>query len=255
MWDDAGRPASRPSWRCSASRIPGRDPLTLAACLDKSIAKQFIEHEGSINAPFGRLLSPDDPATSERLIDELFQGRNGCLTTLILKPALEGSSKGIRGKCLADHKDEAVAIYRRLARDYHQPIVAEEYIEGDEITVGLIGNHGPQGEMPRILGVMRIVPHEQKSRFVYSLEFKREGWLRATPEVPAVLPESTLAVIRFAAYSRFLCPWLPRSGPNRLSSPRRRPFLSRGQPNARPDPWVEATCPFWLMGTGAATLT
>ena len=59
---------------------------------------------------------------------------------VIVKPAFEGSSKGIRGRCLVDSAAEAVAAALRLADEYEQPVLVEEFIDGDEVTVGLVGN-------------------------------------------------------------------------------------------------------------------
>ena len=62
----------------------------------------------------------------------------------IVKPAWEGSSKGIRGKCVVDTPQELVAVIEAQRRDYRQSIMAEEYVQGDELTVGVIGNESPR---------------------------------------------------------------------------------------------------------------
>src|SRR5207248_3212313 len=91
------------------------------------------------------------------------------LEPLLVKPAWEGSSKGIRGKCLVRSPEELVEVVASLRRDHRQPILVEEFIDGDELTVGMIGN-----DPPEILGVMRVLPNRTGGPFIYSLEVKRD---------------------------------------------------------------------------------
>ncbi|HMB04529.1 MAG TPA: ATP-grasp domain-containing protein [Isosphaeraceae bacterium] len=155
----------------------GSDPLTLAVALDKDTAKRLVRSAG-IAVPEGCLVLPgaEPDAAVARLGDAVGY-------PLIVKPALEGSSKGIRSHSLVDDEARAVAVARRLADDYAQPVLVEQFIEGDEVTVGLIGN-APTVEC---LGVMRVGPKEKGGRFVYSLEIKRDWAHGVEYEAPARL--------------------------------------------------------------------
>jgi len=185
----------------------GSDPLTLAACLDKVMAKRLLASASHVRFPRGWTL-PVDEEMGEGILQFLYHesdpsGRadeDGGLSPLILKPAFEGSSKGIRGKCLARSADEAMEIYRDLARGYGQPILAEEFIAGDEVTVGLIGNNIPlQGGNSFVFGVMRVLPKVPDDSFVYSLEVKRDWRNRVDYEAPAELPDPVVAALTIAA--------------------------------------------------------
>jgi D-alanine-D-alanine ligase len=167
--------------RCREARVPavlemlgipysGSDPLTLSAALDKDVAKRLVSACG-VNVPEGILLSNTMPM--DEALDEAARLGRRVGYPLILKPAYEGSSKGIRGRCLADDHFEAEALYRRLREDYEQPVLVERFIAGMEITVGVIGN----GDEARSLGMLAILPKEPTDRFVYSLDVKRD-WLR-----------------------------------------------------------------------------
>jgi D-alanine-D-alanine ligase len=181
--------------RCREARVPavlemlgipytGSDPLTLAVTLDKDCAKRLVASAG-VAVPQGLHLFPGDDLA--RVLPPSFS------FPAIVKPAWEGSSKGIRNRCVVDRPGELAALVEALRRDYRQPVLVEEYIEGDELTVGVLGN-----DPPGVLGVMRVLPR-QPGRFIYSLEVKRDWERLVRYECPAQLPpEVTGAVCRSA---------------------------------------------------------
>jgi D-alanine-D-alanine ligase len=57
----------------------------------------------------------------------------------IAKLCYEGSSKGLRPDSLAQNKEELARAVRYLLRAYRQPVVVEEFIEGREVDVPIIG--------------------------------------------------------------------------------------------------------------------
>lgn len=164
----------------------GSDPLTLAATLDKDCAKRLVTSAG---VPVARdvLVRPDDE------LQEVLSGQTLTFPVLI-KPAWEGSSKGIRSKCLVRDPAELSDAVAGLRCDYGQPILVEEFIDGDELTVGILGNSPPQ-----ILGVMRVVPNQATEQFVYSLEIKRDFRRLVRYECPAPLSAADTAAVERAA--------------------------------------------------------
>lgn len=158
----------------------GSDPLTLAATLDKDVAKRLVASDGSVKIPRGLAIpQPVDRRTFFKLLDGAgFLAGPRLEAALLLKPSFEGSSKGIRAHCLCKSPDEAWGTYDGLARDYSQTILLEEYIEGDEVTVGLIG----EGD---VIGAMRVLPRQAGPGFIYSLEVKRDWRRRVDYEAPA----------------------------------------------------------------------
>ncbi len=118
--------------------------------------------------------------------------------TSIVKPAWEGSSKGIRGQSVVDDWPSMQEAVRALHRDLRQPVLVEEFIEGDELTVGVIGN-----APPRVIGVMRVLPRGKSERFVYSLEVKRDWENRVRYECPARLAPDHLRAVERAALEAY----------------------------------------------------
>jgi D-alanine-D-alanine ligase len=166
----------------------GSDPLTLAVTLDKDCAKRLV-HSAEVVVARSTVVEPGDHELAA--VQHLPY-------TAIIKPAWEGSSKGIRGKCVVDTSEECVAAITRLRQGHAQPILVEEYIEGDELTVGVIGN-----DPPRVIGVMRVLPQQPTRRFVYSLEVKRDWQRQVRYECPARLPAGQLKAVEDAALKAY----------------------------------------------------
>jgi D-alanine-D-alanine ligase len=151
----------------------GSDPECLCLCHDKTLAKRLIAAAG-VTTPRWQIVS------SLKELDAI----DWCNFPFpaFLKPAYEGSSKGVRiasrVENIAGLRDSA----SKLLATYLQPVLVEEFIDGEEVTVGLIGN-----DPVRIVGIMRVVPRKQTPYFVYSLEIKRDWENLVDYECPARL--------------------------------------------------------------------
>jgi D-alanine-D-alanine ligase len=174
----------------------GSDPLTLAVTLDKDCAKRLVQTEG-VAIPRGCVIENLDGCTFRQM--EIA----GLRFPVIVKPAWEGSSKGIRVKSLVKEAGELEPAIRSVGYDHQQPVLIEEFIEGDELTVGVIGNNPP-----RVIGVMRVVPNQPNRDFIYSLEVKRDYLRQVRYECPPKLPPeivSRVADTALAVYRIFGC--------------------------------------------------
>lgn len=135
------------------------DPLTLAATLDKPVAKMIVAGAGVPTPRFEIVTRPPD-ATALAF-------------PVIAKPAAEGSGIGIRSSSRLTDVEALRRDVQRLLRDYDQPVLIEEFCPGAELTVGVVGT----GRAARALGVMEIRPkHVPVGQFVYSVEAKRSGF-------------------------------------------------------------------------------
>ena len=152
----------------------GSDPLTLAVTLDKPLAKQLVRDAG-VATPAWHLIQSTAQLKS---LDN-----KDIMLPAFIKPAYEGSSKGIRLNSRADTYSKVRSITTGLLKQYNQPVLIEQYIEGEEVTVGIVGN-----SPPAIVGIMRIVPRRKCKTFVYSLEVKRDWRNLVDYECPARLP-------------------------------------------------------------------
>jgi D-alanine-D-alanine ligase len=141
-------------------KIPytGSDPLTLSLTLDKSMAKKVVISEGIPTPRFKKVEKMEDL----RGVDHRYP--------LFVKLCYEGSSKGIR---LNSKISDSGALRERvgwLLETYGPPVLVEEFVDGPEFTVGILGNADPV-----VLGVMQIeIKGSPPGEAIYSLEVKRE---------------------------------------------------------------------------------
>lgn len=156
----------------------GSDSLALAISLDKALTKDLAVSAGVPTPKWRVIRSMEDFASTDwaRFPFPAF-----------VKPLHEGSSKGIRNNSKISGPAQLQQAVTSLVGQYHQEVIVEEFIYGDEITTGVIGN-GP----PRILGIMRVLPRKPSADFVYSLEVKRDWERLVDYECPARLSNETL---------------------------------------------------------------
>ena len=138
----------------------GGDATCLAITLDKEITNKLIAAEG--------ILVP-----KSSVIRKISQLRKLQLNyPIIAKPIFEGTSKGIYENSVASNLDELERTVERLGNSISSGILCEEYVQGREFTVGVLGT-----ESLRILGPSEIVfknRGENSPRFpVYSYEAKQ----------------------------------------------------------------------------------
>jgi len=165
----------------------GSDPQCLAICLDKPLTKEIVAGAG-VYTPNWRVITDKKGQVSW----------DGFSFPAIIKPAHEGTSKGIRHGSLAHSPEQALEIVAGVLERYQQPVMVEEYIAGEEVTVGIIGNLPP-----RVLGIMRLIPNKREDYFIYSLEVKRDWENLVNYECPARLEKNTLDKISESSLRAF----------------------------------------------------
>jgi len=167
----------------------GSDPQCLAICLDKPLTKKLVASEG--------VSTPNWFVIKDR--QELRQ-IDGCDFPFpaIVKPAYEGSSKGIRLTSVVEDAKQAIEVIESLLEKYQQPAMVEEIILGDEVTVGIIGN-----SPPKVLGMMRILPKQKEGYFIYNLDVKRNYLDMVEYECPAGLEDKVLQCIQASSLRAF----------------------------------------------------
>ncbi|MBM3117945.1 MAG: ATP-grasp domain-containing protein [Chloroflexi bacterium] len=167
----------------------GSDPQCLAICLDKPLTKILVASAG-IRTPKWQVIT--NVSQLNQIIWDDFP------FPAFIKPAYEGSSKGIRLGSRTETAAQTCQIAAELLERYQQPVMIEEFIAGDEITVGVLGN-----SPATILGIMRVLPKKKSDYFIYSLEVKREWVQLVEYECPAELGKDILQEITNSSLKMF----------------------------------------------------
>jgi len=102
----------------------GSDPLGHALALDKVITKDLLRQAGIPTPNYCVMKNGDDSATGTRF-------------PVIVKPRHESTSFGLRLVTEPEGLRDAV---NAIVQQYQQDALVEEYIEGREVCVGLLGN-------------------------------------------------------------------------------------------------------------------
>ena len=114
----------------------GSDGLTMAATLDKTVAKIIVGAAGVRTPKFVRVEREDDL--------KKFNLR----FPVIVKPSQEGTSKGLSANSRVSDEKSMRELARNLLERYRQPILIEEFISGKEFTVAVVGNEKPEALEP-----------------------------------------------------------------------------------------------------------
>lgn len=159
----------------------GSDVVTLAVALDKALTKRILLSHG-IGTPSYFVLRQN-----ERALPDMIS------FPVLVKPNAEGSSKGIGDNCIAEDTDGLQKLLFETRERYDGDLLIEQYIDGREFTVGLIGN----GENIRVFDPMEIVYSKPRGNYrIYSYEVKRNFrdhiTYRCPPDISDVLKENML---------------------------------------------------------------
>ena len=182
------------AWLLEMSGVPytGSPPNAITVGLDKPITRALLRERG-VPVPGGRVL-----VTGEESLQ-------GLAFPCIVKPTREDASHGISMSSVVHDEAAARARARYVIATYHQPALVEEYIEGREFNVAILG----EGDAAEVLPLAeidfsglpadlpRIITYEGKW-FPESIDCKGTPPVPAMPIDPAV--EAEIRRVALAAY-------------------------------------------------------
>jgi len=167
----------------------GSNTFSLALALNKALTKKILKAE-NIPTPnfqvFSKVNQEFDPSLK---------------FPLIVKPNYEGSAKGISKANVVDNKDDLFKRVKETIKSYNQEALVEEFIEGKELTVGILENG-----RPKVLPILEIDFSECKNsgEYFYSWRMKeyqgnKDMGLIPTFHCPARLDPETESRVKEAA--------------------------------------------------------
>jgi len=167
----------------------GSGTFSLALALNKALTKKVLKAEKIPTPNFQVFTKGDEP------LDPALK------FPLIVKPNREGSAKGINKSNVVHDKNELLSKVRETVAAYKQEVLVEEFIEGKELTVGILENG-----KPTILPVLEIdfSGCASSGEYFYSWRMKefqgnRELGLVPSFHCPARLDEKTETLVKDAA--------------------------------------------------------
>jgi len=133
------------------------DPVTIGNCHDKARCKEILSYYGI-------------PTPGFFITEQMVNGSPKVKYPAFVKPLHEGSSKGIYNSSLVKSRQELNHEILRIKRDYEQPSIIEDFLDGREFTVAVIGN----GENAQVLPIVEINMDSLPEGFpkIYSYEVK-----------------------------------------------------------------------------------
>lgn len=190
-------------------RVPytGSDVLTLALALDKPMTKRILAYHKLPTPPF---------QTFERMNEHLDPDMR---FPLFVKPSREGTGMGVTAESIVYDEGQLRTQLRRLFDRYDQPVLAERFIDGREVTVGVVGNLAspvawrmPENEdAPRIQRGLHFLPplevdmsrYPKEEAGVYTSRIKTEMAHEFHYLCPAPLPAELVEDLNWLTAATF----------------------------------------------------
>ncbi len=175
----------------------GSGVFTQAATLDKAKSKEILLYHG-VNTPKFQLFTSAQQKLNPELSFPLF-----------VKPNAEGSSKGIRNNSIVHNEEELRERVRSIISSYKQPALVEEFVDGREFTVAIIGNSSPK-VLPIVEVTFDYLPDDVNKIDSYEVKWYWDN--PSSPIDPIICPakvpkqlENRIKAVALKAYKALGC--------------------------------------------------
>lgn len=120
---------------CEILQIPytHSGPTTHTISLDKSFTNLILKGADGINVPDSHVVKSKNWTLPKRL-----------KFPLIVKPNSEGSSKGVMDANVVNNEKDLRKRVEVISENFKKEVLVEEYIDGREFTVAVMGNETPE---------------------------------------------------------------------------------------------------------------
>jgi len=166
----------------------GSGVLGSALGMDKAYAKILFDKEG---LPQGKYLVFSRKQIERDIDSVIKEVERGLEYPCFVKPSNAGSSVGVSKA----HNREKLIEALELAANYDRRVLVEEFIDGREIECAVLGNDEPIAST-----VGEVIPGNEF--YDYNAKYLDNN---SIIEIPAVLPEETIEIIRDYAVRAFKC--------------------------------------------------
>jgi len=157
--------------------ITGAPPIALGTCQNKTLTKKILKKAG-IRTPEFRFIEKQEKVY-----------RHGLNYPVIVKPAFEDASVGIENDSIVYNQNELRKRIEHVFEQYKQPVLLEEFIEGRELNVAVMGDKHPEALPISEIDFSRMPKHLHN---IVSYQAKwdpyHEAYHKTIPICPAKLP-------------------------------------------------------------------
>ncbi len=182
---------------CLGLPYTGSNPLTLALCIDKIKVKKILEHHGLPTPRFDYVFQKD-----EKIREDLRY-------PLMVKLANTDNSIGISNNSVVTSLKALKDQVAGLLEKYNRPVLIEEYIEGDEVDVSIMGNEDRVKVLPLSRSIFDDLPKGTWGIYPFQAKWKDDSvYEKIRIERPAKYSPKLTALISeicLDAYNIFDC--------------------------------------------------
>lgn len=125
----------------------GSDPFGIALATEKSLAKRLWQHAGLPTSPFVVARTEEDCRP--------FRDHPPFDYPLFVKPVAGRGSAGINDASVVNSYDELIDSFDARRDTIGQPVLIERFLQGREVTLGVLGNDGDARVLPPLEIVYR----------------------------------------------------------------------------------------------------
>ncbi len=170
----------------------GASTAALILCQRKGFTKQILAGHG-VPTPHFRMLK--NPHISRR---------HGLKYPLIVKPAREDASSGVSKDSVVHDYESLTAQVERVFAEFAPPILVEEFIDGRELHVSVLGNSPPRA-LPPIEFDFSDLPEEHPNLISYKMKWSPldESYHQLHTECPAKLTKRELKKVEEATLAAY----------------------------------------------------
>lgn len=158
--------------------VTGAPPLALGTCQNKTLTKRILKKAG-VRTPEFRFIEKEEKIY-----------RHGLKYPIIVKPAFEDASVGIENDSIVYNQESLRNRINLVLNYYMQPALLEEFIDGRELNVAVMGDKDPFALPISEIDFTRMPKHLHN---IVSYQAKwdpyHEAYHKTIPVCPAKLPK------------------------------------------------------------------
>ena len=182
---------------CLGIPYTGSNPLTLALCIDKIKVKKILDQHGLPTPKFDYVFQKDEPI------------REDLRYPLMVKLANTDNSIGISNQSVVTSLKALKDQVNHLLEKYNRPVLIEEFIEGDEVDVTVVGNEERVKVLPLSRSIFDDLPKGTWGIYPFQAKWETESvYDKIRVERPAKYSHKLTALISeicLDAYRIFDC--------------------------------------------------